>query len=40
MHDNSTVILIGEEVPVHMLSKKNRDHVCVASQPTLSTTCT
>lgn len=38
MHDNSTVILIGEEV--YMLSKKNRDHVCVASQPTLSTTCT
>lgn len=37
MHDNSTVILIGEEV--HMLSKNN-PCACVASQPTLSTTCT
>lgn len=44
MHDNSTVISIVEEV--HMLSKKILVHylcyihVCVASQPTLSTTCT
>lgn len=42
MHDNSTVILIGEEVymlfkkfPVHCLCYI---HVCVATQPILSTT--